>query len=292
MEEKAKNLNVVLKQLRLMGKLSAVFIIICFMVYFRNISVGIGMFVVLAVYFIFFYRRKVRLYQKEIKDTILAEGLRPALGEITYKLKDPDARAEVLASGFLPAAEPEHIVVRETVRASWHGAPLLLTDVSTNYRSTAANKKGKTVPVMDYLSGCYLELRLPAPAAHDFMLWPADMLPEAIRAEHFSGWQQVTAPAGEPALPEGYLVYVPQGQPAPELYDRLRRDFAHLVEFTPGRAAMQVQGDRVRFFIKGRFVYTIKLSIFQPMSAAILTTNPFPEIDHELRVAETVTRMQ
>lgn len=299
LEEKAKNLNIVLKQLRLMGKLSAVFIILCFMAFFQNLSIGIGMFLVLAAYFILFYRRKVRLYQREVKGTIVAEGLRPVLGAVAYRAKDGEARAAVLAAdGFLPLERSKGLVVRDTVRADYKQRPLLLTDVSTRYRTVVTNARGKQVPLLDPLSGCYFEWQLPAAVPADFTLWPDAALPDDARAALLAGWREQPLPTaaadGEamPPLPDGYRLYTRAGQPALAAYPRLWREFAALCAGTPGQVALQARGDMVRIFIKGRFVYAVRLSIFTPMTPALLRSNPVPEAGGMLRVAEAVARMQ
>lgn len=295
MEQKAKDFNLVLKQLKLMGKLSMVFIIICFMVFFQNASYGIGMFIVFLVYFVLFFRGKVRMYQKELKTTILEEGMRPILGTITYKRKDPAALEAVTAAGLLPMADPKGTVVRDTVRGACHGHPVLLTDVTTNYATTVVNPKGKQVKTMGHLSGCCWEMELGKPLPRDFVLWSKETLPEDARTSHFSDWNEhpiSTGDEGTAAFAESHLLYVPKDQPPPVFWSRFTRAFDQLIQHTPGRVSVQVRGNLLWFFIESRFVYTLNIPIRMPITEGILRTNPLPEVEYMAKVAETLMKMQ
>lgn len=299
MQKKPEDFNVVVKQLRLMGKLSAVFIIICFMVAFQNLSFGIGMFVVLAFYFIFFYRRKVRLYQKELKNAILTGSFRPTLGEITFNAKDPEARKAVAESGLLPLAQPDGLVVRDTVRGTCYGCPAFLTDVTANYFTTRTDKHGKEARALEYLSGCCFEVEPNSKLPREFILWHRECMPEEARSAHLTGWSKSPIPCEEddppeylPLLAEKYDLYVPQGQKPPELWDRFIRAFGQLVEFTPGHAVLQVSEHRIRIFIESRFVYTLQIPVYQPVTNAILHADAFPEMEYMVRVVNTVMRLR
>lgn len=295
MEQKAKDFNLVLKQLKLMGKLSMVFIIICFMVFFQNASYGIGMFIVFLVYFVLFFRGKVRMYQKELKTTILEEAMRPILGSITYKPKDQAALETVTAAGLLPIAEPKGTVVRDIVRGAFHGHPVLLTDVTTNYATTVVNSKGKPVKTLDHLSGCYWEMELDKPLPRDFALWPKDTLPDDARMSHFSNWNEYpisTGDEGAAAFAESHLLYVPKDQPPPVFWNRFARAFDQLIQHTPGRVAVQAKGNMLWFFIENRFVYTLNIPIRATITEKILRTNPLPEVEYIAKVTEALLKMQ
>lgn len=295
MEQKAKDFNVVLKQLKLMGKLSMVFIIICFMVFFQNASYGIGMFIVFLAYFVLFFRGKVRMYQKELKTTILEENMRPLLGTVTYKPKDQAALEAVTAAGLLPMADPKGTVVRDTVRGAYRGRPVLLTDVTTNYATTVVNPKGKPVKTLDHLSGCYWEMELEQPLPRDFALWPKETLPEDARTSHFSDWIEhpiSTSGEGTTAFAESHLLYVPKDQPPPVFWNRFARAFDQLIQHTPGRVAVQARGNMLWFFIENRFVYTLKIPIRMQITERILRTNPLPEVEYIAKVTDTLMKMR
>lgn len=295
MEQKVKDFNLVLKQLKLMGKLSMVLIIICFIVFFQNASYGIGMFLVFLAYFVLFFRRKVRMYQKELKTAILEESMRPTLGTITYKRKDQAAQETVIAAALLPMADPKGTVVRDTVRGAYRGHPVLVSDVTVNYATTVVNSRGKPVKTVGHLSGCYWEMELDKPLPRDFVLWPKESLPEDARAAHFSDWREhpiLTSDESTAAFAESHLLYVPKDQLPPVFWSRFVRAFEQLVQLTPGRAAIRARGNRLWFFIENRFVYTLNIPIRMTITEGILRTNPLPEVEHMAKVAETLMKMQ
>ncbi len=79
-------------------------------------------------------------------------------------------------AAFLPVSHVNTVVIHDTVKGTYQAMPITLTDVTTDYKTpTAKNKAG-----VDYLAGCYLELKLSKKPALDFVILSEGSIPASI----------------------------------------------------------------------------------------------------------------
>lgn len=292
MKEKISKLNETQKKLRLLSTIFIVSAILCIVLLFKNPPFACGMFVVLMLFYIFYFKRGTRKYEQSVKEAIIEEGLRFAFRKISYKAKNGVSGEVIAGAEFVPAEHVSQMVVRDTVQGVYQGMAAFLTDITTDYETNVSDSRGKTRKVQDHLSGCYYEVQLPRDQGPEFILWPKASMTDAAREIYFAGKRKlpVTEKGAGGFLPEYYLIYGSGEGGEPVITDEFVRMFKELAQFTPGLAAVQVAGNHMRVFLQNRFLYTAALPIKLEITSKLLTMNPFPEMNYLLRLADVLIK--
>lgn len=237
------------------------------------------------LFYIFVYRRGINRYKAHIKAAILEEGLRSSLKNITYTEKNGVTSEEVVSAHFLPSDAPDSILSRDTVRGLYQAKPAVLTDLTANLKSSVTTGSGKTKQTLDFLTGCYFDIRLTESTAEVFTLWHKDCLTSQIREHYAPTHVELETPA---ALAGQFLLFVPNGFGMPKISDAFTDAVLRLEEYTPGQLCVQVSGDHLRIFIQHRFLYPYNIPTRIEITPQLLNSNPFPELRYMLQIADTL----
>lgn len=283
MNEKIKFLQKKKQQLQAFSLMFLVGLIFCLIFAIKAPSVG-GTFALIMLLIHFFgIRPASKRYIQAIKVAHIQEGFRSLIKQITYKDKNGISKESIAKAVFLPVAHENNIVIRDTITGTYQAMPLMLTDVTTDYESaTATNKAG-----VDYLPGCYMEVKLSKKPAFDFALLSENSIPaSAIETRYITMIGSNLHVSGK--TEHTYRLYLPEGVSESQLPEDLVTAFVLLDEYTPGMIALQVKGHYVRIFIRNRFLYTHDLKLHTPVTPQLLGNAPFPEIHAMLRVVDTL----
>lgn len=290
MNEKINALNKAKKNLEIASLILAAAGLICILSIFKFHAVGCALFFAVAVFYIFFFRRMVRKYQDQIKVAILEEGFRPFIKDIAYQKKDGLSPAEVSAMQFLPAWHKDRILVRDTIRGTYQAMPVVLTDLTTDFQSSAPGKNGVRKDTVDFLSGCLLDIQLSGDSGADYLLLPKNLfnaptLKHYLDAKEQAAFEEV-AFVGD--LAGQFLLYTSPENDKPEIPKEFAKAILRLAEFTPGQTMVQVSGDHLRIFIRNRFLYTYSFLLRTEITSKLLSSNPLPELPYMTRVADAL----
>lgn len=222
-------------------------------------------------------------YIQAVKVAHIQEGMRGLIKQLTYHSKKGVPAESIVKAAFLPAVHPNSIVIRDTVKGFYQAMPIVLTDVTTDYESqTTANKSG-----IDYLPGIYMEIKLSKKPDFDFVILSGGSVPTT---EYEKRCATLTGTNIHITSKEelDFRLYLPEGKTQADLPKDVMTAFTKLYEYTPGMPALQVKDDYVRIFIRNRFLYTHDLKQHTPVTAQLLGSNPFPELNAMLRIVDAV----
>lgn len=286
MNEKLAALSKLKKQLQIFS----IFFVVCGVVIIFLLSAkpvtGFMLTLALIAVYLLLFRQMTKAYRQAVKQAMLEEGLRPFLKNISYERKDGIDGSLILDAGLLPNETPKNLLIRDTVQGDYQAMPVFLTDVTTNFKSFKSQANGTEKAMVDFMSGCYFDIRLRGDGG-DFILWPKALLPEKSREHYFSKKTAAPAPG---LLSDAFLLYWEPGRDAPEISAEAEKAIHRLSEYTPGEVCVQVSGGHLRIFIRSRFLFTYHIPGRTEMTARILSTNPFPELPYLLRVADAVMK--
>lgn len=285
MNEKISALNRAKQTLQTILLVITILTVFCLLLSFKVPAAGAVLFLVLIAAYFLYYKRKVSQFKQQVKQTIIEEGLRSFLKDITYQQKQGVPAEEITGARFIPAEHPKNLLIRDTVRGTYQMLPVLLTDLTADFQAAFTDKKGKEQKVTDFLSGCYFDIQLAAPAGTDCILLPKSYMPAEARDIYFGHLACLDAP-GE--LAKDYCLYAADKENPPCLPEEFLKAFQRLIEYTPGQAAVQLSGRHLRVFIRRRFVYTVDIPMRTEITARLLSSNPFAEMHYLLRLADAL----
>lgn len=290
MNDKINALNAYKKKLQTIGLIYTISAILCILLIFKFRTVGIALFFVLAAFHVFVFKRMIRSFREQVKTAILEEGFRPFIKDITYQKKDGLSPAEVSAMQFLPAWHKDRILVRDTIRGTYQAMPVVLTDLTTDFQSSAPGKNGVRKDTVDFLSGCLLDIQLSGNSGADYLLLPKNLfnaptLKHYLDAKEQAAFEEV-AFVGD--LAGQFLLYTSPENDKPEIPKEFAKAILRLAEFTPGQTMVQVSGDHLRIFIRNRFLYTYSFLLRTEITSKLLSSNPLPELPYMTRVADAL----
>jgi len=259
-------------------------LIFCLIMAIKAPKVG-GLFAAIMLFtHIFGIRPAAKRYVKTVKIAHIQEGMRTLIKQLTYHEKKGIPTETIVKAGFLPVVHPNNIVIRDTVKGTYQAMPIFLTDVTTDYESqTTTNKSG-----LDYLAGCYLEIKLSKKPDFDFVILSGGSVPASAFEKQCATLTGTNIHIDGKEEGYDFRVYAPEGKTPANLPKDTMTAFSLLYEYTPGMPALQVKGNYARIFIRNRFLYTHDLKQHTPVTPQLLGSNPFPELNAMLRIIDTL----
>ena len=287
MNEKVEALAKIQKQLQYMIIAMLIFTIVAFAcaIKFRQYSF-VFMLLLLALY-LFGYRGLVRKYKKGVKTATMEESFRSFFKNIVYEEKGGSYKKDFIGAHFLPTEKEENLLIRDTLRGTYQAKPACIMDVTSDYFTTKTKKDNKVEKTTTFLSGCYFSIHLRKEFTGSCMLWSKNCLEDSAMKRYFAELQQIDAPNG---LAKDFYLFTPNAEEMPKLSDEFISELLRLYEYTPGEVAVQITGDKLRIFIRNRFLFLRKVEIKYAVSAQMLKANPFPEMQYLLRVADALQK--
>jgi len=283
MNDKISALNATKRKLQTASLVFVICGILCIAMLMKQPRLSAVFLAAMLLAYVFGFRRQVKRYRQRERQAMLEEGLRSCFKEITYQEKDGLSQADILDAHFLPAETSQKILIRETVTGFYQRMPAAMTDITTCYQILPGSGKKQ----VNFLSGCYFQIRLSRCTGSSFQLWPQDMLSEQVFAHYLPGYHSCPAPAG---LKKNFSCYIPDGAPEPVLSEDAEKAILRLQEYTPGRLALQLDGSCLRIFIQSRFMCTRQLPAKVDITPQMLSENPMPEAPYMLRVADALNQ--
>ncbi len=258
----------------------------CLLLLSQKPPMSVALFFVIFLFYILVFRKQSKKYQKAVKTATLEECFRPNLKNITYQEKDGLDPDQLAKAHLIPIEHPEQLLIRDTVKGTYQAMPAFLSDVTCDFQSSRTNRQGEQKEFPDYLSGNWFEIRLRKELPFSFTVWDKELVPESARSHFFDGWQN-TDILQSPDFRSQFHTYTRdlQGIPLPE---NLAKSLLRLAEFTPGRAAAELDGNTFRIFIQNRFLYIGSISPRVEITPQILQHNQYQEIHSILRVVDTL----
>lgn len=287
MSEKITLLQKKQKKLQLLQTLYLICLIPCAVLGFLSVMASAALAAALMLIYIFVMRPCIKRYQQDVKAATIEESFRPHFKQITYKSKDGVSAGSITDSGFLPVAHPNTLIIRDTIQGTYQAMPVLLTDYSGDFASITCDKNGNSRETYDFLTGCYFDLKLQKHSDLNCVIWPEDQIPFSILDKQYpemTGSSLKLSGKSE----HSFRVYLPEGCEPLSIPENFLSAFARLAEYTPGQPAVQIYDGHLRIFIRNRFIYPMKPKVQTIITPQLLTSVPFPEIHHILRVADTL----
>ena len=285
MNEKINALSKEKKNLQIMCIAFIASLIISFFIITRVRAASFLLCPAALLFYIFVYRKQTQTYKTHVKAAILEEGLRSSLKNITYTEKNGVTPEEIAPARFIPSDHIEGILTRDTIRGIYQAKPVFLTDLTSDLHSSVTTSSGKSRQTMDFLSGCYFDIRLAESTGTVFTLWHKECLPSQIRARYAATHTELETPA---SLSGQFLLFVPNGFDMPVFSDTFTDAVLRLEEYTTGQLSVQVSGDHLRIFIHHRFLYPHSIPTRIEITPQLLNSNPFPELRYMLQIADTL----
>lgn len=191
MNEKLEILQKEQKKLQTVGGIFIIGLALTIGVILWNSILGIVLFGVMILVYVFYLKKAKKDYKQHIKQTMLEEGFRSSLKQISYMQKDGISAADLQAAHFLPMERQDSTIVRDTVKGTYQGCPVTVSEITTDFNSIKEKKNGSERQIIDFLSGSYFEIRLPAASDRDFIIWKEGDLPELTMEHYFSEMKQI-----------------------------------------------------------------------------------------------------
>lgn len=191
MNEKLEILQKEQRKLQTVGGIFIIGLALTIGVILWNSILGIILFGAMILVYVFYLKKAKKDYKQHIKQTMLEEGFRSSLKQISYMQKDGISAADLQAAHFLPMERQDSTIVRDTVKGTYQGCPVTVSEITTDFNSIKEKKNGSERQIIDFLSGSYFEIRLPAASDRDFIIWKEGDLPELTMEHYFSEMKQI-----------------------------------------------------------------------------------------------------
>lgn len=289
MNEKIALLQKKQKNLKTLQTVYLIGLIPCAVLGFLSVAASAALAGALVLIYIFVMRPCMKRYQQDVKAATIEESFRPHLKQIEYQSKNGVSPDLITDSGFLPAAHPNTLVIRDTIQGMYQAVPALLTDYSGDYVSAATDKNGAPKDTYDFLTGCYFDLKLRKNPDFNCVIWPESEIPASILDKQYPEMTGSSIKLSGKSE-HSFRLYLPKGQEAGSIPEDFLSAFIRLAEYTPGLPSVQVCGGHLRIFIRNRFIYPMKPKVQAAITPQLLTDLPFPEIHYILRVADTLMK--
>ncbi len=245
---------------------------------------GMPMILVTGGVYLLGYKQLIKQYQQGVKSGTLVESFRTFLKNTSYQEKSGINPNDIAKVRFLPVEHPDKILIRDTVRGTWQGLPVCLTDITTDYKTTMESENGKEKSILNYLAGCYFSIQTRKEVEIPFMLWHKEGLEEDAVKRYFTHMQEVDSPNGL----KDFRLFVKNPDNVPKLSADFISEILRLQEYTPGHLAVHASGKKLRILIRNRFLFLRKVEIKYRITEKILSHNPFPELSYLLRIADSL----
>lgn len=283
MNEKITFLKQKQKHLQILGTVFMIGLILVLLTGMKSQILSAALAFLFLLIYLFVIRSAKKNYQQAIKTAILEESFRPQFKQITYQSKNGILPSEIASTGFFPVAHEKNILIRDTLKGSYQGMPVVLTDLTFDITTSHPGSSKNTV---GFVSGCYFDIRLNKPTGLHCCLWSEACMPQHQKQLYPDLVCSHLETTGE--KPHSYCLYQPSDAQEASLPDTLLKAICRLDEYTPGAIALQIADQHLRIFIRNRFLYTMTVKIQAPITSQLLTANPFPEIHAILRTADTL----
>ncbi|MCI6888387.1 MAG: hypothetical protein MR868_14260 [Lachnospiraceae bacterium] len=284
MNEKITFLKQKQKRLQILGTIFLIALIIVLLIGMKSQLLSAVLAFLFLLIYLFGIRSAKKSYQQAVKTVILEESFRPQFKQITYLPKDGLSPSDLADTGFFPVAHAKNMLIRDTLKGTYQGMPVVLSDLTFD---VVSSQPGSTKNTVDFLAGCYFDIQLNKKTGMNCCLWSEDCMPQNRKKDLYPNLicAQLEA-SGE--KPHSYCLYQLPDMPETLFPDSLLKAICRLDEYTPGAIALQITDDHLRIFIRSRFLYTMTVKIQAPLTSQLLTANPFPEIHAILRTADTL----
>jgi hypothetical protein len=177
--------------------------------------------------------------------------------------------------------EHNHPLLRWEIRGEKKGMTITLCDAAIPQRFQLAKRGKKRV---HFNSGVWAHITLPADSGLHFKLLDETSVPTPIRMDYFAGKPEYgTASIADPTVARRFVLYRTKDssdQPTAPMLKKIRA----LMDYTPGYLALSVDGDRMDFFLRGRFLARA-VSVSKKPTEQLLAFDPFPELSYLIDIA-------
>ena len=236
------------------------------------------------LFYLFVFRKQSKRYQKAVKTATLEECLRPFLKNISYQEKDGLDPKAILNAGMIPIEHEKSLLIRDIVHGSYQALPVFLSDVTSDYVSAKSIKRGNEKPVFDFLSGNWFEICFKESFPISCTIWDKELISDSAREDFFKDFHSADS-SQSAELRNRFYTYTKDCSEI-VIPEKLVKALLKLADFTPGRIAVQLDGQHFRIFIRNRFLYTKNVSPKIEITPQILQHNQYPEISYILRAAD------
>ena len=236
----------------------------------------------------------LRPRQNRYTDAVVRENLRRTICR-QLGAQEPAAdggaitEQTVRAAALIPLDErPQALRAVLGITGEKDGLAVMLCDATAAESFRLVEKGRKRV---HFNCGCWVHILLPQDTGCDWRALDKDSVPTPIRTAFFSSRHSELedAPWPDPALREKYVLYRPVERPEQAPSDAVCSQLRLLAGYTPGYAAVSLQGKTLDIFLRARFLAR-PVSLKAPPAVQQLDFDPLPELAYLLRLAKVLSQ--
>lgn len=248
-------------------------------------------FVILAaavLYHIFYLRKLQKRYVNTFTDTNIRETLGKDIGAVDVDSGSGGKITEgtVRQAQMVPFDERAgSCLLREGLDGEMDGLKVALCD-AVLAETFQLVKKGKNR--IHYLTGVWITYTLNQDTGADWRLLDKDVLPVPIRQNYYKERKSLKRMHFDNAADERFILYS-RNETVPD--NKLMREILALADYTPGKLAVSLKGDKLTIFIRDR-ILARGISVKNPPTMETLTFHPFPEIRYTTQCAKRCNKMK
>lgn len=252
--------------------------------YFVNAQAMVTLFLINTLAGILIIGTRKRAYNRDLLHANILWGLSEDIADINHTRRGVFTHQQLTERGLVPPY-PKGFISREGVTGTLGGMPVALSDITTPFQKCAGTGQ-KT----GWFSGCMVSVQLPKDTALDMRIVDLHFFPYSEPASFFGGQNGLAAlnlPEGE--FQKSFAVYT--AQPI-ELPNGLVKRLIDLRSYTPGTLGIAIQGNVLTVIIRQRFLAISDTRLKAPVTQAVLSYNPFPEIKKIQEIASYMAHFE
>ncbi len=252
----------------------------------RNITFILLAFAVL--FHLFYVRRQQKAYQEGFVEANMKVTLAQDIGaKKVSAMSGGKITEEVVRDAQMAPVDKGKgsCLLREGVSGEHEGLKVALCD-AVMAESWQLVKNGKNR--VHYLMGVWTSYTLSHDTGADWRLLDKDVLAVPIRQKFYksiSALERIHYDDEE--LEERFILYSKHGS-VPD--QKVMREIIALADYTPGKIAVSLKGDKLNIFIRDR-ILARAVSVKNPPTAEALKFHPFPEIRYTTQCAKRCDRI-
>lgn len=290
MEQTLQSLH---KQYRTFRRLAAAelgLLVLALAAVFYNKGAAFALLGVAVVFRLAVLRRRQRAYVSGVTRANLQATLCPALGA--------EAPDETGGGAITPAtleqarlipfeAEPGGCLLRQGICGERDGLAVAVCDATLGQRFELVENGRKRV---HFMSGVWLHITLPRDTGMDWRLLDRDALPQPIRRKFYGGLSGMERQElGGRWKESGLLFYTRVDSPSCP-GDRVLNQVRSLMQYTPGKLALSLRGDRLDLFLRERLL-ALPVTVRKAPARERLVFDPLPELAYAMRIANVISEV-
>lgn len=240
-----------------------------------------------VLYHIFYLRKLQKQYTGAFTDVNVKMTLGKDLGTDSVETESGGSITEdtVKKAHMVPYDDRKgSCLLREGLTGEHDGIRVALSD-AVLAESFQLVKKGKNR--IHYLTGVWVSYELDGDTGADWRLLDKDVLPVPVRQNFYQGMNSLKKVSTDSVDNERFILYSRNGS---EPDHRLMKEINALADYTPGKLAVSLRGNRLNIFIRDRIIARA-VSVKEPPTMDKLLFHPFPEISYTTQCAKRCQKL-